>query len=173
MQQELTWLSIAIMPAAQKHQREHAKMRQRIDRRDFHKLTTAALGGLAAGATLGCGQKGQQAAKPAASEEVTLAKAEVHLCRGLNECKGQGKDGMNDCRGQGSCATAKEHGCGTQNDCKGLGGCGEKVGANDCKGQGGCHVPLMEDAWATLRKKKEGEWTDKKLQIGDAPAKKA
>ena len=126
---------------------------------------------------LGCSDKsrggksgGGPAAKPA-EEETVLAKAEVHLCRGLNECKGQGKDGQNSCRGQGTCATAKEHGCGTQNDCKGLGGCGETVGANDCKGQGGCHVPLMDAAWETLRKKKEGEWVEKKLEAGAAPAK--
>jgi hypothetical protein len=145
---------------------------RQIDRRDFHKLTSAALGGLAAGAMLGCGKSGDgPAAKKSATEETTLAKAEVHLCRGLNECKGQGKDGQNSCRGQGTCATAKEHGCGTQNDCKGLGGCGGSEGANDCKGKGGCHVPLMESAWDTLRKKKEAEWGEKKLEAGTAPAK--
>ena len=102
-----------------------------------------------------------------------VAKAEVHLCRGLNECKGQGKGGANACRGQGACATAKEHTCGGQNECKGLGGCGEKVGANDCKEMGGCQVPLMEDAWKTLRGRKEAEWTEKKLEAGAAPAKAA
>jgi len=145
-----------------------------MHRRDFHKLTTAALGGLAAGSLLGCSKKGAPVYMKAPSgAETTLAKAEVHLCRGLNDCKGQGKDGKNACRGQGICATAKEHTCGGQNDCKGLGGCGETVGANDCKTKGGCHVPLMEDAWATLRKKKEAEWTDKKLPIGTAPDKPA
>src|SRR5215510_6070483 len=97
-----------------------------IDRRDFHKLTTAALGGLAAGAMLGCGKKDE---KIKGGDEVTqVAAADKHLCRGLNECKGQGKDGKNSCRGQGTCATAKEHACATQNDCKGLGGCGGKEG---------------------------------------------
>jgi hypothetical protein len=95
----------------------------------------------------------------------------VHLCRGLNECKGKGKGGENACRGQGRCATAKEHACGGQNECKGLGGCGETAGANECKGHGGCHVPLMDDAWAKLRQKKEAEWTEKKLESGAAPAK--
>src|SRR5262245_12855534 len=145
-----------------------------LDRRDFHKLTTAVLGGLAAGAVLGCSNKpgGDLAAKPAPGD-TAVAKVDVHLCRGLNECKGQGKGGNNGCRGQGSCATAKEHSCGGQNECKGLGGCGEKVGANDCKEMGGCHVPLMEDAWKTLRAKKEAEWTEKKLESGPAPAKAA
>jgi len=135
-----------------------------IDRRDFHKLTSAALGGLAAGAVLGCKKGGGDTA---------VAKIDVHLCRGLNDCKGQGKDGKNDCRGQGTCATAKEHSCATQNDCKGLGGCGGKEGANDCRQKGGCSVPLMEGAWENLRKKKEAEWTEKKLEVGSAPPKAA
>jgi len=141
--------------------------KQMINRRDFHKLTSAALGGIAAGAVLGCGG-GQPVAGPAAG---TAAAAELHLCRGLNECKGQGKSKDNACRGQGTCATVKEHSCGGQNECKGLGGCGETVGANDCKTKGGCHVPLMESAWETLRKKKEAEWAEKKLESGAAPAK--
>ncbi|MEX2176229.1 MAG: hypothetical protein WD872_17845 [Pirellulaceae bacterium] len=136
-----------------------------LDRRDFHKLTAAALGGLAAGTVLGCG------GEPAAAPTVTAAAADVHLCRGLNECKGQGQAGENACRGQGACATAKEHTCAGQNECKGLGGCGASVGVNDCKGQGGCSVPLMDDAWKTLREKKEAEWTGKELESGPAPAK--
>jgi hypothetical protein len=144
-----------------------------MDRRDFHKLTTAALGGLAAGSVLSCSKNNVPGPAAPAGGEATLAKADVHLCRGLNDCKGLGKDGKNDCRGQGTCATAKEHTCGGQNECKGLGGCGEEVGANDCKTKGGCHVPLMEDAWVTLRKKKEGEWSEKKLEVGPAPPKAA
>jgi hypothetical protein len=145
---------------------------QPIDRRDFHKLTAAALSGLAAGAVLGCG--GQTAAPPAAADPASdpsraVAAADVHLCRGLNECKGKGKGGDNACRGQGACATAKEHACGGQNECKGLGGCGENVGANACRGQGGCHVPLMEGAWETLRTKKKAEWAEKQLAAGEPP----
>ncbi len=148
-------------------------MQRPFDRRDFHKLTTAALGGLAAGAVLGCNKGGG-----GAGGDTAVANAEVHLCRGLNNCKGQGKDGKNSCRGQGTCATAREHTCGGQNDCKGLGGCGDDAGANDCKGKGGCHVPLMteppgESAWDKLRKKKEAEWAEKKLEAGAAPAKAA
>jgi hypothetical protein len=143
----------------------------RFDRRDFNKLTSAALGGLAAGSLLGCAKSGGNVAKDPDGDKL-LAKAEVHLCRGLNECKGQGKGGENACRGQGNCATAKEHTCGGQNECKNLGGCGETAGANECKTHGGCHVPLMESAWETLRKRKEAEWTDKKLEAGTAPAAK-
>ena len=143
-------------------------MKQPFNRRGFNKLTAAALSGLASGVSVGCGTGKNE---PAAKSDGAVARADVHLCRGLNECKGQGKDGMNDCRGQGTCATAKEHTCGGQNECKGLGGCGEEVGKNECKGHGGCHVPLMESAWETLRKRKETEWAEKKLEVGEAPAK--
>jgi hypothetical protein len=135
-----------------------------LDRRDFHKLTAAALSGLAAGSVLGCGGDSDSA-------PTGVAQSEVHLCRGLNECMGKGKGGDNKCRGQGACATAKEHACGGQNECKLLGGCGESVGANDCKGKGGCHVPLMDNAWQTLRKKKQAEWAAKKLEAAEPPAK--
>ncbi len=136
----------------------------RVDRRDFHKLTAAALSGLAAGAVLGC--RGEPAATGPA---ITPVKSDIHLCRGLNECKGQGQGGDNACRGQGACATATEHACGGQNECKGLGGCGASAGENECKTKGGCHVPLMEGAWTKLRAKKEAEWTEKNLEAGDPP----
>jgi hypothetical protein len=139
-----------------------------LDRRDFHKLTAAAMGGLAAGAMLGC--RSEPAAGPGGAAPGTLT-ADIHLCRGLNECKGKGKGGDNACRGQGACATAKEASCGGNNECKGLGGCGETVGANECKGQGGCQVPLMEGAWAKLRERKEAEWKGKDLEFSTAPAK--
>jgi hypothetical protein len=138
-----------------------------IDRRTFHQLTAAALSGIAAGSLAGCGGE-KPAAKPAGT---ATAVADVHLCRGLNDCKGRGKGGSNDCRGQGACATAKEHTCSGKNDCKGLGGCGGSEGANDCKGKGGCHVPLMDDAWDKLRKKMETQWAEKKQDFKAAPAK--
>jgi len=137
-----------------------------MDRRDFHALTAAAIGGLAAGALLGC--TGENGAVPGGA---SAAAGDKHLCRGLNECKGQGVGGKNDCRGQGSCATVAKHSCGGQNDCKGLGGCGDTVGANECEGKGGCQVPLMEGAWDTLRKRREGEWAANKAEFADPPAK--
>lgn len=139
---------------------------KRLDRRDFHSLTAAAIGGLAAGALLGC--TSENGAGPGGT---TAAAGDKHLCRGLNECKAQGAGGKNDCRGQGACATVAEHACGGMNDCKALGGCGDTVGANECKGKGGCHVPLMEGAWDTLRKRKESEWAAKKAEFAEAPAK--
>lgn len=85
------------------------------------------------------------------------APAPRHVCRGYNECKGQGFckhgcsghgcAGKNDCRGRGGCAAvAAHHGCARKNSCKGIGGClkGNKgcAGKNTCKGKGGCEVPL-------------------------------
>lgn len=135
-----------------------------LDRRQFYTLTAAALGGLVAGATLGCGEP-----KPAGQAS---ASGEKHLCRGLNDCKGQGVSGKNDCRGQGDCATVAHHDCGGNNTCKGLGGCGESAGANECAGKGGCHVPLMDSAWETVRKRLEDKWSAAKQDFGTAPAAK-
>lgn len=136
-----------------------------LDRRQFHQLTAAALGGLVAGATLGCGNSQPVASAPAGGTD-------KHLCRGLNECKGQGAGGKNDCRGQGECATVEHHSCGGDNTCKGLGGCGPSVGANDCAGKGGCKVPLMESAWDTMRKRLEDKWTGAAQKFAPAPPEK-
>lgn len=140
-----------------------------IDRRTFNQLTAAALGGIAAGSLAGCGGE-KPAAKPGG--DTATAAADVHLCRGLNDCKGKGKGGDNACRGQGVCATAKEHACGGKNDCKLLGGCGGSAGENECKEKGGCKVPLMEGAWTKLHDKLEAKWKAAKLDHGPAPAAK-
>ncbi|MDX1948018.1 MAG: hypothetical protein SFU86_21645 [Pirellulaceae bacterium] len=137
-----------------------------LNRRDFDKLTAAALGGLAAGSLLGCSRGASAPAPPG----TTAAVGDKHLCRGLNECKGQGKGGANDCRGQGACATVAGQECGGHNECKGLGGCGDTAGANACKGQGGCAVPLMTSAWEKVRKRKEAEWSTGQKAFGVAPS---
>jgi len=116
-----------------------------LNRREFHSLAAAAVGGAIAGSMAGCGKtpkKGEDG-KPGADGK----HAEMHLCKGLNTCKGKGRDGKNDCKGMGSCATYEHHECATHNKCKGQGGCGGKVGTNACEGKGGCSVPLMDAAW--------------------------
>ena len=133
-----------------------------LDRRQFNHLAAAALGGLAAGTLAGCSSE-----NPAAP--ATASAGEKHLCRGLNDCKGLGKGGENACRGQGACATVAEHTCGGQNTCKGLGGCGETAGANECAGKGGCHVPLMDDAWNTVRARLETKWKGSQSEFAAAP----
>src|SRR5437764_13091664 len=116
---------------------------QDLNRRDFHRLTMAAFGGVLAGTIAGCGEQTKPAAPanhpgpPAGSgadrmpamtgepegQEVAEVKGEPHACSGLNACKNQGASGKNDCAGQGECATkAWYHACGGQNDCKSQGG---------------------------------------------------
>jgi hypothetical protein len=156
-----------------------------LNRRDFGRLTMAALSGAMAGAALtGCGggeqpppaagaggtEQGTGGAGTATSE--TVAAADVHACRGLNACKGKGKGGANACAGQGECATTAAHTCAGMNECKNLGGCGEAPGANACKGQGGCEVPLHEGAWEKAREAFEKRMAAAGKQVGTAPPRK-
>ncbi len=163
-----------------------------LNRRDFHRLSMAAMGGVMAGAVAGCNPQPAMAppatapagtaGAPAAGAPVVASvagegsKSESHLCRGLNACKGQGGGevaGKNACAGQGECATVKEHACGGENECKGLGGCGENPAENECKGKGGCHVPLMDGAWKKVRQKFEEKMKSAGKEFGPAPAKKS
>jgi hypothetical protein len=154
-----------------------------LTRRDFHRLTTAAFGGLLAGTIAGCSnnERPTQAktssdppkantpatgTTPAATTAVAL-----HACRGLNECKGQGKDHKNACAGQGNCYTVT-HECAEKNDCKYQGGCGGTNGFNDCKGKGGCgHFPIADQlTWKKAREHFEARMKEAGKKIGSAPA---
>jgi len=139
-----------------------------LDRRKFNELSAAAVGGLVAGSLAGCGKSEPPAKAP--SPPGRAVAGEKHLCRGLNDCKGQGASGQNDCRGQGDCATLT-HKCSGQNDCKGQGGCGTEAGANSCKGEGHCSVPLMAGAWKTVRERKESAWAKASEKFADPPPK--
>lgn len=155
---------------------------QELNRRDFHRLTMAAFGGVVAGTVAGCGgepapnsapelRTADTKAKPAA--EVADVTGEPHACRGLNSCKNQGSSGKNDCAGQGECATKSwEHSCGGENACKGQGGCGANATQNECKGKGGCHVPLMDSVWDKARKHFEEKMKEAGKEVGAAPPKK-
>lgn len=134
-----------------------------LSRRDFQRLTMAALGGLAAG----CQQNGPKAE----AAEVNPLLDEPHVCRGLNTCKGIGSDS---CAGRSQCATeSARHECGTQNACRGQGGCGSNPGENACKGQGGCSVPLMDAVWERTRKRFEKLMAEQGRKVGPAPAGKS
>ncbi len=165
---------------------------QDLNRRDFHRLTMAAVGGVLAGTVAGCSgddkpaaapSKAQLAAVPekktaaktdAGGDEVAKVEGEPHACSGLNACKNQGASGKNDCAGQGDCATkAWHHSCSGANDCKGQGGCGDTATINECKQKGGCHVPLMAGAWKTARKHFEEKMKEDGKEIGEgAPPQK-
>lgn len=155
-------------------------------RRQFHQLALAALSGAVTGSILGCTRgenekaapkSADSASKPAAADaaktydENLLLAGDPHVCRGLNQCKNQGKDQMNECAGQGACATAEKHGCDGLNSCKGQGGCGEHPGQNECKGQGGCAVPPKEATWKKARAKFEELMAAKNKKVGPAPEK--
>lgn len=155
-----------------------------MDRREFHQFSLAALGGVIAGVTSGCADNSKPAAQtapgatPAATTAMTLSpEAEAlimdfpHTCRGLNSCKGLGRDKENACAGQGTCASIANASCGGQNECKGQGGCGENPGMNDCKGKGGCHIPLMASAWETARAAFETAMKKNNKEFGEAPKK--
>ena len=77
-------------------QRKSKDSHANLTRRDFHRLTVAALGGAASGSFVFQHALGK-------SPESELLK-EPHVCCGLNTCKGHGK-GNHECAGQGSCAT--------------------------------------------------------------------
>lgn len=153
-----------------------------LSRRDFTRLSLAALGGAAAGSMLsGCSDssppptaetKTDPAPKPT-TQPTTAAEnpllSEPHVCRGLNTCKDHGTGGDNACAGQGACASVMAHSCRGGNECKGQGGCGEHPGENACKGQGKCAVPLGDGAWARARQNFEAAMTDAGKKVGAAP----
>lgn len=141
-----------------------------VKRRDFHKLTMAALGGLVAGTAVSSAQAQKKDENPKLKVDPGLLMQEPHTCKGLNTCKGKGKGEKNACAGQGACGTAKAHDCKGMNDCKGQGGCGGYPGQNNtCKGSGHCAVPLSKDSWALARKQFEQLMTDAGKKVGPAP----
>jgi hypothetical protein len=135
---------------------------------------TAGVVGCGGGADPGAGSSAPATTATAGSGGAMATPAmDMHACRGLNGCKGQGADGKNACAGQGGCASAAmHHECKGQNACKGQGGCGEMMGKNECKGHGGCAVPMKDDAaWQMARAAMEARMKEAGKEVGPAPAK--
>ena len=151
---------------------------QPLDRRQI--LTFAALSGL-----LAVPVAAEAAPAPAQPPEGKRGKVkpadiynplliEPHVCRGLNTCKGKGRDRKNQCAGLGACYTAPENTCGGQNDCRGLGACDQPPqagypGENTCKGKGGCQVPLLPtkpEMWKKARMRFEALMEDLGKKVG-------
>ena len=141
-------------------QRKAKDSHSHLTRRDFHRLTVAALGGAASGSLVFQHALGK-------SHDSELLK-DPNVCCGLNTCKGHGK-GDHECAGRGSCATAEKHGCQGQNDCSGQGGCGAHPGENGCKGQGSCAVPLSKKTWKKARANFEAAMKKAGHSVGPAP----
>ena len=149
--------------------------RSELNRRDFERLTAAAMGGLLAGATsLGASAFGadDKDEAPKKDKKKNPILGEPHVCRGINMCKGLGADKKNACAGQGACATAKAHLCHYKNECRGQGGCGGKPGENECKGKGECGVPMSSGAWKKCRARFEALMKKEGKEVGPAPPKK-
>ena len=142
-----------------------------LNRRDFQRLTAAAVGGLMAGASLSSNALGADAPKKDKDKNPMLG--EPHVCRGINMCKSLGASKDNACAGQGACATAKAHGCHADNECRGQGGCGAKPGENSCKAKGECAVPMSGKTWKKARARFEELMTKEGKKVGPAPPAKA
>jgi hypothetical protein len=124
-----------------------------MDRREFTKVMGAVAAGMLAGSKAFADDKAPAAAKKEAGKAI-----DMHVCKGLNACKGHGPDGKNECKGKGGCASAAaKHECKGKNDCKGKGGCspGDNgcAGKNSCKGKGGCSVPLNSEHVKAMKDK--------------------
>jgi hypothetical protein len=133
-----------------------------LNRRDFGRLTAAALGGAMAGSLLG--DRALRAAEAAKPDDSHWLK-DPHICCGLNTCKGHGKGASNDCAGMGRCATVEAHGCSGENTCAGLGPSGE----NSCKGKGSCAVPVTGEGWKKARTSWEAAMNKAGKKFGPAP----
>jgi hypothetical protein len=125
-----------------KIQQKYRPKEDDMNRREFAKMA------------LGAAATGVLASKVLLADEKAADKADKHVCKGMNSCKGQGGchtaentcAGQNSCKGKGGCATSAHHSCKGSNACKGQGGCksGDNgcAGKNSCKGKGGCAVPM-------------------------------
>lgn len=138
-----------------------------LSRREFAKLTAAAVGGVVAGTAV----NGITGATEGALVDESPLLSGKNVCRGLNPKCGGHKGGSNKCAGQGSCHMANQHTCHGSNDCKGQGGCGANPGENACKGKGECGVPLGESAWKKARANFEAAMKAADKKFGPAPAK--
>jgi hypothetical protein len=133
-----------------------------LTRRDFAKLTLAALAGFSAGS----GANGSQPQTASASDPIL---SEPHICRGLNTCRGRAVSRHNQCAGTSTCATARYHPCKGHNDCRGQGGCGDLPGGNECRGLGACDVPLKPRVWPLARKRFEQVMKQQRRRFGVPP----
>ncbi|GHF69576.1 hypothetical protein GCM10018790_54280 [Kitasatospora xanthocidica] len=76
---------------------------------------------------------------------------ELHVCMGLNACKGHGRDTSGEMAGMGECATVF-HVCHGANECRAQGGCGYSgsdaeqavPGDQNCRWNGSCASPINE-----------------------------
>lgn len=110
---------------------------------------------------------------------------ELHVCMGLNACKGLDLDGVAYLAGTGNCATVR-HVCHGEGHCRGQGGCGYAgddyeqflPGAQACRFNGSCASPLNtsrvfsagpmkgKSVWKQARRIFEARMHEAKLAFG-------
>lgn len=128
-------------------------------------------------------------------EKKKILNYELHICQGLNSCKGHGVNGSGTEAGNGNCATVS-HVCQGANNCQGQGACGfpgqssnDKKksketfvpGDNACSALGGCQSPISiyqvfdsgplegKYVWCTARKLFEERMKAIDMSFADAP----
>jgi len=114
--------------------------------------------------------------------------AELHVCMGLNACRGHGRGDSGLMAGMGDCATAL-HVCHGANECRGQGGCGytgsdaeqARPGEQSCRRNGSCATPINESrvhaagpyrgtsVWKRARRLFEERMYDAGIPFGPAP----
>ncbi len=118
---------------------------QTLNRRRLFQLAVAALGGLTAGALVGCNSGQTPTADTDKKKEKDKKEADAtprllqdpHVCRGINTCKNKGKKGTtNECAGQAHCATVTAHDCNGMNDLQGARRLRRTPGRKRMQGQG-------------------------------------
>ena len=98
-----------------------------IQRRDFNKLVLSAVGGIMAGAVMGCPEK--KIATPPAVTPPTGGVPSPASGKTAHACKGH-----NACKSLGACKTG-DAGCAGKNSCKGKGGCATPTAHHACTGK--------------------------------------
>lgn len=118
-----------------------------------------------------------------------LPPTDLHVCVGLNSCKGQDITRTATMAGTGNCATV-QHMCHGNNACRGQGGCGYLgtpaeqglPGENACRQFGSCAVPINKNrvssegqnkgksVWRLARARFEQRMYDIGKPFGPAPA---
>ncbi|MFD5227606.1 hypothetical protein ACFWJ5_03550 [Streptomyces qaidamensis] len=113
---------------------------------------------------------------------------ELHVCMGLNACKGHGVRKTGEMAGMGECATVF-HVCHGANECRRQGGCGysgsdaeqAKPGDQNCRWNGSCASPINESrvhaagpyrgtsVWKRARKIFEQRMFEAGIPFGPAP----
>lgn len=113
---------------------------------------------------------------------------ELHVCMGLNACKGHDVDGTAPMAGMGNCATVN-HVCHGEGSCRGQGGCGYAgddyeqsiPGEQACNQNGSCASPINKSrvfsagpykgksVWRQARRLFEARMYDAKLPFGPSP----